>query len=84
MTCEHIYVRDGWTRGGVWNLPVRAWRCVRCRLRTRTYDSVDAQGQRPVHKHMSVAVPGFNTVRRAPLPSVIESGSTPTRGLDGE
>lgn len=55
--CAHMFTRFRWARNA-------RWRCVHCGLVTRTYDSVDAWCQRPVHEYMSIAVRGFNTTRR--------------------
>lgn len=55
--CAHLYERFRW-----W--PIRdRYRCVHCGLVTRRYDSADLMAMRPAHKHMTVAVPGYNTVK---------------------
>lgn len=41
------------------------WECVRCGDTTRTYDAADRMGTRPIHPHMSVAFPGYNTTKAA-------------------
>ena len=46
----------------LWPVKYR-WRCVRCGLVTRHYDSIDAGMSRPIHPRMSVAFKGLNTVR---------------------
>jgi hypothetical protein len=63
LNCEHLFERLPWDwfRGRTLK---RQWRCVRCGLTTRAYDSVDRMALRPVHPHMTVAVRGFNTVQR--------------------
>lgn len=54
--CAHRFAR-------VRHWPIRLrYRCQKCTLLTRRYDSTDRAGCRPVHVHMSVAMPGFNTV----------------------
>lgn len=65
--CEHQftrasrprYLRDrrGWLFGRR-----RRWVCVLCGLSTRHYDGIDGSMCRPVHRHMSVAFRGYNTV----------------------
>lgn len=45
------------------NGPFGRWECIDCGFRTRTYDGVDRIAGRPIHPHMSVACPGFNTVK---------------------
>jgi hypothetical protein len=57
--CPHSFIKNGWQRWAT-RLPRRKWRCVRCGFETRTYDAVDRMGDRPIHPHMSVAVPGHN------------------------
>lgn len=59
MGCRHIFIRDGWQTWETW-FPRRRWRCVECGLYTRSYDSIDKMGQRPIHRHMSVAMRGVN------------------------
>lgn len=60
--CMHRFERIGWTRTeGKFR---RLWSCVACGFWTRTYDSIDRTMTRPIHPHMTVAVPGFNTVER--------------------
>lgn len=56
-TCAHRFALYRWTRA-------ERWRCVKCGFITRSYDSVDGMGQRPIHPHMSVAMRGFNTTSR--------------------
>jgi len=63
--CAHRFVKDGWQRWETW-LPRRKWRCILCGFETRTYDSVDHMAMRPVHPHMSVAIPGVNTLSLPP------------------
>lgn len=61
MKCAHSYFRRRWW----WFLhPWNRWRCRKCGDLTRTYDTVDAWMTRPIHPHMSVALPGFNTEKR--------------------
>jgi hypothetical protein len=38
------------------------WIC-RCGFTSRTYDAVDRMAMRPIHPHMTVAVPGYNTTK---------------------
>lgn len=59
QTCPHLFARAGWRRRG-WRLR-RKWCCVLCSFETRTYDGLDRWALRPIHRHMSVAFPGFNT-----------------------
>lgn len=62
MKCRHYFVRRPW-----WFLHrVRwmRWECTICGHTTRTYDTVDRWMTRPVHAHMDVAYPGFNTGTR--------------------
>lgn len=58
--CEHLFVRR-WVRDRN-----KRWACVNCGMETRSYDSVDRQMARPIHKHMSVAVRGYNTTKEQP------------------
>lgn len=66
MKCAHVFIR----RRGWWYkfwLPVwTRWVCQKCGITTRTYDTVDAWMTRPIHRHMSVAFPGYNTAKRKP------------------
>jgi hypothetical protein len=57
--CMHLFAhRPGWW----WHRKSwMRWECELCNFRTRTYDSVDRMGGRPVHVNMSVAYPGYNT-----------------------
>lgn len=72
--CEHRFSRAGWWPWGSFEyvLPHRKWVCGLCGFATRTYDGIDRAMARPIHPHMSVAVPGFNTYV---TPSVV--GETP-------
>lgn len=56
--CEHIFEKFR-----PWPFTNR-WRCVRCSLVTRHYDSVDGMATRPIHRHMTVAVKGYNTLTK--------------------
>lgn len=58
MKCRHIFVRNGWMFSE--RRPRRRWRCLECGFTTRTYDAIDRIMQRPIHRHMSVAVRGVN------------------------
>lgn len=53
--CAHHFVQERWKfrDPGVWV-------CRSCSLRTRRYNGVDQLSMRPIHRHMSVALPGFN------------------------
>lgn len=57
--CEHLFARRRfwWLHRVSW----MRWACVKCGETTRTYDTVDGWMTRPIHPHMSVAVPGYNT-----------------------
>jgi Zn ribbon nucleic-acid-binding protein len=57
--CVHAFAR----RPGWWwhRVSWMRWECTKCGYTTRTYDAVDRMGTRPIHPHMSVAVPGYNT-----------------------
>lgn len=60
--CPHLFQRLPWW----WlrrNVAGR-WQCIRCGYVTRTYDGADRMAGRPVHPHLSVALPGYNTMRR--------------------
>lgn len=61
--CAHRFARAGWWpwRSFDYIAPHRKWACVSCGFTTRTYDGIDRAMTRPIHRHMSVAVPGFNT-----------------------
>jgi len=55
--CAHYFtLRPGWWRH---RKSWMRWVC-HCGCTTRTYDAVDRMGMRPIHPHMSVAVPGYN------------------------
>jgi len=60
--CAHSFVRRPrwWMHRKSW----MRWVC-HCGYTTRTYDAVDRMGMRPIHPHMSVAVPGYNTWKQA-------------------
>jgi hypothetical protein len=61
--CAHAFVRRPWwwlLHGTYWH----RWECRLCNYRTRSYDGADGMALRPIHPHMSVAFPGFNTERR--------------------
>lgn len=45
-----------------WPVKLR-WRCDRCDLLTHHYDAVDRRMSRPIHRFMSVAMSGVNTVK---------------------
>ena len=66
MECVHRFQRRRW-----FGPKVERWECVWCGFRTRKYDSVDRMATRPVHPHMSVAYPGFNTVPKRRVQDVI-------------
>lgn len=51
--CQHAYAKS--------RLRNR-YTCTNCGFVTRRYDSIDHRMERPVHPHMTVAVPGYNTV----------------------
>jgi len=63
MKCRHLFARrpGWWRRRRSW----MRWECVECGYTTRTYDGADRMASRPIHPHMSVAVPGYNTRSRA-------------------
>lgn len=58
-SCAHLFARrpGWWWHRKSWF----RWECAHCGLTTRTYDSVDRMGMRPIHPHVSVAVPEYNT-----------------------
>lgn len=57
--CVHLFTRrSGWWRHRKhW----MRWVCTKCGMTTRSYDSIDRMGMRPIHPHMSVALRGYNT-----------------------
>jgi hypothetical protein len=58
--CRHLFVRLSW-----WWLRRNnsgRWQCVRCGDLSRTWDGVDSMAGRPVHPHLAVALPGYNTL----------------------
>ena len=59
--CKHSFARRRlwWLHRVSW----MRWQCVRCGETTRAYDTVDGWMTRPIHPHMSVAVPGYNTTK---------------------
>ena len=59
MNCRHIFTRRPWW--WLHRISWMRWECLKCKYRTRTYDTVDRWMTRPVHPHMSVALPGYNT-----------------------
>jgi hypothetical protein len=63
MRCAHLFVRrPGWW----WKLHLPKWTrwiCRECGMSTRTYDAADLWATRPIHPHMTVAFPGYNTTR---------------------
>ena len=62
MTCAHTF-----TRRPFWWLHTKRWyhwRCIHCGMTTRTYDMADFAAMRPIHPHMTVVVPGYNTTRK--------------------
>lgn len=64
--CPHLFVARGWTwRGTV--LPRRRYVCEKCDFVTRRYDQEDKMALRPIHRHMSVAMPGYNVKVPAPV-----------------
>lgn len=64
MKCAHIFIRRrGWWYK-LWLPAWTRWLCRECGITTRTYDTVDAMATRPIHPHMSVAYPGYNTAKR--------------------
>ena len=64
MTCAHMFKRRPfwWLHSRHW----MGWACVHCGYTTRTYDFADFYGQRPLHPHMTVAAPGYNTTGGKP------------------
>ena len=62
MTCAHLFVRrPGWWRHRASWL---RWECVHCGYLTRAYDGVNRMGTRSLHRHMSVALPGYNATTK--------------------
>lgn len=59
-TCRHRFDR----RKGWWlhRVSWMRWVCITCGYTTRTYDGIDRVMTRPIHPHMSVAFPGYNTI----------------------
>lgn len=62
MNCQHLFSR----RPGWWwhRTEWERWECRYCGMTTRTYDWADRHMSRPIHPHMTVALPGYNTSRR--------------------
>lgn len=62
VNCAHLFARHGRRKvQGYW-LRQKWWKCVNCGYESRSCNGIDRQMMRPVHPHMSVAVPGYNTV----------------------
>lgn len=62
VLCAHLFTRHGKAKvQGYW-LRKPWWKCVHCGYETHSYNGIDRQMMRPVHPHMGVAVPGYNTV----------------------